>query len=137
MARINLEILLYLIWTKLLAWTRCPQRAGSAPPAAQMGKEWSADLWQQPRWAHEPLVCWALELSFYTVDQKCFFVILGLGLYSQGQESLEENPEDWRVLLSLFLCPISCYLGGYACVLLKDQKTLNKDVKIIEDDLLL
>lgn len=44
MARINLEILFYLIWTKLLAWTRCPQRAGTQPP--------------QPRWARSgPQIC--------------------------------------------------------------------------------
>lgn len=44
MARINLEILFYLIWTKLLVWTRCPQRAGTQPP--------------QPRWARSgPQIC--------------------------------------------------------------------------------
>lgn len=37
MAHINLEILFYLIWTKLLVWTRCPQQVGTQPP--------------QPRWA--------------------------------------------------------------------------------------
>lgn len=44
MARINLEILFYLIWTKLLVWTRCPQRAGTQP--------------LQPRWARSgPQIC--------------------------------------------------------------------------------
>lgn len=41
MAGINLEILFYLIWTKLLVWTRCPQQAGTQPP--------------QPRWARSGL----------------------------------------------------------------------------------
>lgn len=44
MAQINLEILFYLIWTKLLVWTRCPQQVGAQPP--------------QPRWARSgPKIC--------------------------------------------------------------------------------
>lgn len=133
MARINLEILLYLIWIKLLVWTRCPQRAGRAPPAAQMGKEWSADLSPWPRWAHEPLVCELCSFPFIQRIKSVSLLLLGLDFILRGS-TLEENPE---VLSLSFFVPFPAICVTLCiCIVNGPKDPLNKDLKVIRDDLL-
>lgn len=106
MARINLEILFYFIWTKLLVWTRLNSSRHTAT-AAQMGKEWSANLSLWPRCAHEPQVF--LLLSFHAADQKHFFVIVGFEFIPTDSVSRETRH-------FLLLPPLLCLSCLFACV---------------------
>lgn len=91
MAHINLEILFYLIWTKLLLWTRCPRRAGTEPP--------------QPRWARtgrkichrdhgvlmNPWFSESRSYPFMQRDRHAFLLLLDSMLYSGAVSP--ENPQ--------------------------------------------
>lgn len=76
--------------------------------AAQMGKEWFANLSLWPRSAHEPLVF--QQLSFYAADQKHFFVIVGLNFIPTDCVSRDTRR---------FLLRLSCFL---ACVRKNEKK---------------
>lgn len=112
MARINLEILFYFIWTKLLVWTHLNSSRHTAT-AAQMGKEWSANLSLWPRCAHEPQVF--LQLSFHAADQKHFFVIVGFEFIPTDSVSRETRH-------FLLLPPLLCLSCLFACVRKNEKK---------------
>lgn len=99
MAGINREILFYLIWTKLLVWTRCPQRAGTQPP--------------QPRWARSgPQIChcdhgvhmnpWFFNSSPF-MQQIRSTSLLSLDLILDPETVSQEEPD---LFYSFFLCCI-------------------------------
>lgn len=100
MARINLEILFYLIWTKLLVWTRCPQLAGTQPP--------------QPRWARSgPQICHCdhgvhMKPRFFNsrpfMQQIRSTSLLWLDLVFYPETVSQEN---WNTFNSFLLCCVS------------------------------
>lgn len=98
MAGINLEILFYLIWTKLLVWTRCPQKAGTLPP--------------QPRWARSgPQIChcdhgvhmnpWLFNSSPF-MQQIRSTSLLSLDFISDPETVSQEEPDIF--FYSFLLC---------------------------------